>query len=397
MKKNILLILTFIISFILLIDNAYAAKELTCRYYAGTMQQGVIMSQDKNGKRTYWQYGADLNIQYACNIESTCSETFPIKREQIHVCNSDNNGCHVETVDTLNSCPKYINYEKKLIAIGGKYGIYVDYSNTSGGEYTKLNKDLSSEKVTTQKDITNKKIWKMDSLTEEKKSNMLFCKYGNDGYHDIEFYIDENTGNVYSTLIGVNGDSCKKYYIKFTKYTFKQYFNQHIKDGGCPTYIYRTGGETTYGGTVDANGCSSSATFYYYISEEKAGSNAEAYILIESNIPEEEKPKIEINSCSDLFGPDLVEEINKVMDIIRIVVPILLIIFGIVDFFKATFDNNEDEMKKDRERFIKRIIAAIIVFLVPIFVNLVLTLGNTVWSNINADTCINETGVSEEE
>ena len=45
-------------------------------------------------------------------------------------------------------------------------------------------------------------------------------------------------------------------------------------------------------------------------------------------------------------------------------------------------------MKKDRDRFIKRIIAAIIVFIVPIFVNLVLNIANTVWGSINKETCI---------
>ena len=76
------------------------------------------------------------------------------------------------------------------------------------------------------------------------------------------------------------------------------------------------------------------------------------------------------------------------MGLIRIAVPIILIVFGIVDFFRATFSDNEDNMKKDRERFIKRIIAAIIVFIVPMFVHLVLTIANNVWGYINPETCV---------
>lgn len=45
-------------------------------------------------------------------------------------------------------------------------------------------------------------------------------------------------------------------------------------------------------------------------------------------------------------------------------------------------------MKKSREKFIKRIIAAVAVFLVPIFVNLILDLANMAWNNISSDTCI---------
>lgn len=89
-----------------------------------------------------------------------------------------------------------------------------------------------------------------------------------------------------------------------------------------------------------------------------------------------------------MLGDDVIEIIDDVMKIIRIAVPILLIVFGMTDFLRATFSDSEENIKKDRDRFIKRIIAAIIVFIVPIFVDLVLHLANKVWSNINPETCI---------
>ena len=73
---------------------------------------------------------------------------------------------------------------------------------------------------------------------------------------------------------------------------------------------------------------------------------------------------------------------------IRIFVPILLIGLGVLDFAKATFAKSEDDMKKIREKFIKRIVAAVLVFLAPIFVNLLLELANSVWEWINPNTCI---------
>lgn len=100
------------------------------------------------------------------------------------------------------------------------------------------------------------------------------------------------------------------------------------------------------------------------------------------------EPVPEPKNCKELFTDDILEIINDVMNVIRIAVPILLLVFGITDFFRATFDTNEDNMKKNRDRFIKRVIAAIIVFIVPIFVNLVLKLANIVWDDINRETCI---------
>lgn len=100
--------------------------------------------------------------------------------------------------------------------------------------------------------------------------------------------------------------------------------------------------------------------------------------------------KPEPKDCEALFENDVIEIINDVMKIVRIAVPILLLVFGITDFFRATFANGEEDIKKARERFIKRIIAAIIVFIVPFFVNLVLNLANKAWSDINPETCIRE-------
>ena len=89
-----------------------------------------------------------------------------------------------------------------------------------------------------------------------------------------------------------------------------------------------------------------------------------------------------------LLGEDVVNFINQIMKWIRIFVPILLIGLGILDFTKATFSKSEDDMKKSREKFIKRIVAAVLVFLAPIFINLILELANSVWSWISPETCI---------
>ena len=94
-----------------------------------------------------------------------------------------------------------------------------------------------------------------------------------------------------------------------------------------------------------------------------------------------------VYTCKDLLGEELLNKINQYLNIVKICIPILLIGFGIVDFTKATFANDEDAMKKSQKRFIKRIIIAIIIFLVPIFVNLILSLANEVWSFISPNSC----------
>lgn len=58
--------------------------------------------------------------------------------------------------------------------------------------------------------------------------------------------------------------------------------------------------------------------------------------------------------------------------IIKIAVPILLIIFGMLDLGKAVVASKEDEIKKGQQMFIKRLIAAVIVFFVIQIVQIVI-------------------------
>ena len=56
--------------------------------------------------------------------------------------------------------------------------------------------------------------------------------------------------------------------------------------------------------------------------------------------------------------------VSTIVTLIKIAVPILLIIFGMLDLGKAVVAAKEDEIKKGQQTFIKRAIAAIIVFFV---------------------------------
>lgn len=63
--------------------------------------------------------------------------------------------------------------------------------------------------------------------------------------------------------------------------------------------------------------------------------------------------------------------VSTVVTIIKIAVPILLIIFGMLDLGKAVVAAKEDEIKKGQQTFIKRAIAAVIVFFVIQIVQIV--------------------------
>lgn len=66
--------------------------------------------------------------------------------------------------------------------------------------------------------------------------------------------------------------------------------------------------------------------------------------------------------------------ISMIIKLIQFGVPVLLIIFGMLDLGKAVVASKEDEIKKGQQMFIKRIIAAVLVFFVVLVVKMVVNI-----------------------
>lgn len=65
--------------------------------------------------------------------------------------------------------------------------------------------------------------------------------------------------------------------------------------------------------------------------------------------------------------------VKKIMNIIFFIVPMLLIVMLSLDFFKSSISNSDDNMRKNIILAIKRIIAAILLFLVPTITNMTMS------------------------
>ena len=78
--------------------------------------------------------------------------------------------------------------------------------------------------------------------------------------------------------------------------------------------------------------------------------------------------------CKDNSMVQVMEVVKSVLTIIQIAVPILLIIMGSLDLMKAVMAGKEDEIKKAQGTFVKRAIASVIVFFIPLIVSLVIGL-----------------------
>lgn len=111
-----------------------------------------------------------------------------------------------------------------------------------------------------------------------------------------------------------------------------------------------------------------------------------------------------LNYCTDLFHAGEGGEagiptgignvIHLAVVAIQVVVPILLIIWGMLDFAKAIIGQDEDKIKAGQKTFVKRLIAAVVVFLIVTIVQLAINLAASIGGEGNdsgsAWTCAKE-------
>lgn len=65
--------------------------------------------------------------------------------------------------------------------------------------------------------------------------------------------------------------------------------------------------------------------------------------------------------------------ISIIYTAIQIAVPIVLVIFGMIDLFKGITASKEEEMKKGRQMFIKRLVLAALIFFIFVGVKLLVS------------------------
>ena len=85
--------------------------------------------------------------------------------------------------------------------------------------------------------------------------------------------------------------------------------------------------------------------------------------------------------CENELGTGIPEAVGNLVHIavliIQVVVPVILILWGMLDFAKGVMGQDEDKIKSGQKKFIQRLIAAIFVFLIVVIVRLVITaVGN---------------------
>lgn len=201
---------------------------------------------------------------------------------------------------------------------------------------------------------------------------------------------------------GVNNwyDQCttgKK--VCFDPYYKNETAANNASNPNCPKYLvfqycntyFVWGTESKNVAEKAVKGIKDSGCTGYYASFEKNGTpiTSEEYYseFVTEGLVEFNKVT-QVPTCAEyetIFGdknnPESIRYmINEMLTYIRIIVPILIILLGTIDFAKAVMGGKEDVMKKAQSDFVKRIIAGVAVFLVPTLVDIIMQLADIVWA-----------------
>lgn len=74
-------------------------------------------------------------------------------------------------------------------------------------------------------------------------------------------------------------------------------------------------------------------------------------------------------TCDDFFSEDLRDLTKTAYDVIKFLALFLTVILGMLDFGKGITEDNQDLIKKASKKFIKRLIALVVIFILPFIVN----------------------------
>lgn len=96
-------------------------------------------------------------------------------------------------------------------------------------------------------------------------------------------------------------------------------------------------------------------------------------------------------SVSDVYassftcqGLKTIDYLQKIFDLIKIIGPILVVLFGAFDYLKSIFSSNDDTLSKTNQRLMKRLIASFLIFILPSLLSIVL---NFAGDRYGADMC----------
>ena len=411
MKKSNLVIILVLITLFSFRMEVNAAEELSCLYENSGVADKVMLVQEKDGdlivyknnKNAGWE---DLEWYVAKAIPRWGDTKKKNGKVRIDTSNTDDD----KKISNLTSCPTAkitlkdgaLRFYKEDVTDEGEIVNFkaVCYLDDSRGyaftpsiyEYETTDKNFKGQKCSS---LTVKQKW--NSVKEEHNTMCLYSKDVSEGCHVILLGVDEDKSLHVRQSEPLSGQLSEGAFIKSDtdSVNVEEIFGSFT--GNCPDSIFVFRKPDAYQGMVTNTKVN---TVVYldnspvigvkkvaYYRDDQLGENLVTGGALENKV-ELNFEKINILNCDDLLGSeDLKSLLKYLLTLFKILVPGLLIGLGTVDFAKAIFSGSEDSMKKAQNKFIKRVIIAVAIFLVPSVLKLILSIANGIWGNIDTTLC----------
>ena len=370
-KKSIYIIALFLIAFTFLIPSDVLAAT-QCKYswtskLIGTNTDGTTVT-------------GDFILSTGDDAKRLTNATSPFSSRPAKFANKKG-----IALNSNGSCPSISIYVQNT---SGNFKIYKNRTNCKKGALTidkRCSSDLKGTKLsgdTSNSDANNSGV-----QFELSSSSSSECKYvrkvvsssTNKTQSARDISIKPNGSNKVKGTCSVTIGHCtlsvdvpKKFYSnkKFTcpKYIYTKSDTYGKEGTDFKTTVYDTGGENdTNRSTIDSNG---------NVVNKNYTNNATLDGLNQK-----------YDSCSQLIDTETEGSfgwlLQKLLNYIKIAGPILVVLLSALDFIKAIASSEEDAFKKAQSRLVIRLVAALALFLVPTFVELLLGLIN----GINDPSC----------
>jgi len=423
-KFSYILFIVFLFSFFNVeVEAAKELKELSCVYYEEDSEYAVKIAQN-NIKYVDGEYGyvfvteKDKVVENGkVNFEGDWGDAY-IGITSLKVLATKDNSYSI--VDYFDSCPAAVTIKKSF----GKASKTIYAFSSSSHDVYELHKseknvfgsynffamtfkdeddsfvDTSSTVEDSHEQTYNQKTCdKVDWIT--KPNNYASCLY--------TYYVDDSNDNLDGCfVVQIDFDESGKLNLNGNPPNDRIVIDRNVlpvldsaylknkTDGRCPANVYAKQ-KNGYQGTTKSYQFSfeiesSGDTWLTFNLKDWDGKN----LVTGEDMTGYEYDGYNLNfvsggdiTCADIIGEngELVDVLNMLVTLVKILVPILLIVLGSLDFVKAIFSGDDSNMKKAQNKFIKRLLIGIIFFLAPSLLKFILEIANNIWPVIDADLC----------
>lgn len=216
-----------------------------------------------------------------------------------------------------------------------------------------------------------------------KNNQDIWCEVQSSGDVSCYFADDYNTFGytVILTKINISYNDFKSddSYICPTIYVRETYTNTiDIYNSGISSSTTSLELSTSEFDQSDAGAGFSSVISYY----ELTNNEEKSYPVANSQNEGDAQDREYIDACDD--APETITLIKQIYNILRFLIPVIIIGLSIVDFLKVLLNGEEKVYKTAWSKFVKRIIIGIIILILPIILSFIINLSGAI-GNYNID------------